>query len=202
MTSRCGPRASSRRTRRPPPVPRADGDSTVCRRDLPEGGQGARTPPHERTDVHAALRWLRATSGELALDTGRTVLWGESTGGHLGALAALTTTGPETVTVRGCAAWYAPTDLLGLAEDPRGPLRRGRPHHVRGPAARHGTGEGPRARRLIRTTTEGRRVHERAQAAIAVVESVPADRIGKAGADALRQALTADWGRPPLVPAP
>jgi DNA-binding MarR family transcriptional regulator len=57
-------------------------------------------------------------------------------------------------------------------------------------------------RRLIRTTTEGRRVHERAQAAIAVIESVLADRIGGSGADALRQALTADWGRPPLVPAP
>ncbi|MFF3306388.1 hypothetical protein [Streptomyces sp. NPDC002952] len=57
-------------------------------------------------------------------------------------------------------------------------------------------------RRLIRTTTEGRRVHERAQAAIAVVESVLADGIGRAGADALRQALTADWGRPPFDPAP
>ncbi|MGW7265337.1 MarR family winged helix-turn-helix transcriptional regulator [Streptomyces sp. NPDC054842] len=61
---------------------------------------------------------------------------------------------------------------------------------------------GSARRRLIRTTAEGLRVHERAQAAIGVIESVLADRIGSSGADALRQALTADWGRPPLVPAP
>ncbi|MEU1042958.1 MarR family winged helix-turn-helix transcriptional regulator [Streptomyces sp. NPDC005551] len=61
---------------------------------------------------------------------------------------------------------------------------------------------GSARRRLIRTTAEGQRVHERAQAAIGVIESALADRIGGAGADALRQALTADWGPPPLVPAP
>jgi acetyl esterase/lipase len=78
---------------------------------------GEAVHPAQLDDVRAALRWLHARSGELALDTGRTVLWGESAGGHLAALAALTTAGPESVTVRGCAAWYAPTDLARLAED-------------------------------------------------------------------------------------
>ncbi|MFD7709561.1 MarR family winged helix-turn-helix transcriptional regulator [Streptomyces sp. NPDC059785] len=57
-------------------------------------------------------------------------------------------------------------------------------------------------RRLIRTTDEGQRVHERAQAAVAVIESVLAERIGGPRAAGLRHALTADWGEPPLVPAP
>ncbi|CAL9340905.1 hypothetical protein SUDANB105_00271 [Streptomyces sp. enrichment culture] len=61
---------------------------------------------------------------------------------------------------------------------------------------------GSARRRLIRTTPEGLRVHERAQAVIAVVESALADRIGRPGVEALRQALTADWGEPPLVTAP
>ncbi|MEU9394759.1 hypothetical protein AB0D86_32795, partial [Streptomyces sp. NPDC048324] len=40
---------------------------------------------------------------------------------------------------------------------------------------------------LIRTTAEGRRMHERARATIAVIESVLADHIGAAVFDALRQ---------------
>ncbi|MBC2869923.1 MarR family winged helix-turn-helix transcriptional regulator [Streptomyces mexicanus] len=61
---------------------------------------------------------------------------------------------------------------------------------------------GSARRRLIRTTAEGQRVHERAQATIAVIESVLAERIGAAGVQALRGGLTADWGQPPLVSAP
>ncbi|MBK3645775.1 MarR family transcriptional regulator [Streptomyces sp. MBT33] len=61
---------------------------------------------------------------------------------------------------------------------------------------------GSARRILIRTTAEGRRVHERAQATIAVIESVLADRIGAAAVDVLRQTLTADWGEPPLIAAP
>ncbi|MHC3469441.1 MarR family winged helix-turn-helix transcriptional regulator [Streptomyces sp. 7R007] len=55
---------------------------------------------------------------------------------------------------------------------------------------------------LIRTTSEGLRVHERAQATIVVIESVLADRIGAPAVAALHQTLTADWGEPPLVTAP
>ncbi|MFI9771166.1 MarR family winged helix-turn-helix transcriptional regulator [Streptomyces sp. NPDC052415] len=56
--------------------------------------------------------------------------------------------------------------------------------------------------RLIRPTAEGARVHQRAQAALAVIEGVLADRIGAAAVSALRLALTASWGEPPLVRAP
>ncbi|WP_344609412.1 MarR family winged helix-turn-helix transcriptional regulator [Streptomyces glaucus] len=56
--------------------------------------------------------------------------------------------------------------------------------------------------RLIRTTAEGARVHRRAQAALAVIEGVLSDRIGRDNAAALRHALTAPRGEPPLVEAP
>ncbi|MEU3464006.1 MarR family winged helix-turn-helix transcriptional regulator [Streptomyces sp. NPDC006733] len=52
---------------------------------------------------------------------------------------------------------------------------------------------------LIRTTAEGTRVHRRALATIAVLETVLTERIGAAGTTALRAALTAPWGEPPLV---
>ncbi|MBW8487382.1 alpha/beta hydrolase [Actinomadura parmotrematis] len=65
--------------------------------------------PAQVDDLTAALGWLRARAGELGVDAGRTVLWGESAGGHLAALAALR------APVRGCVAWYAPTDLTGAA---------------------------------------------------------------------------------------
>ncbi|MEU1710382.1 MarR family winged helix-turn-helix transcriptional regulator [Streptomyces sp. NPDC005706] len=57
-------------------------------------------------------------------------------------------------------------------------------------------------RRLIRLTAEGQRVHERAQATIEVIETLLVDRIGPSLVRALRDALTADWGVPPLVTAP
>ncbi|MEV5343345.1 alpha/beta hydrolase [Streptomyces sp. NPDC052676] len=74
--------------------------------------------PAPLDDLRTALAWLHSRSAELGLDTGRTVLWGESAGGHLAALTALTADpGPGTATVRGCAVWYAPSDLARLAED-------------------------------------------------------------------------------------
>ncbi|MGV9454598.1 MarR family winged helix-turn-helix transcriptional regulator [Streptomyces sp. NPDC003635] len=56
--------------------------------------------------------------------------------------------------------------------------------------------------RLIRPTAEGARVHRRAQAALAVIEQVLAERLGRAAVTALREALTEPWGEPPLVEAP
>lgn len=56
--------------------------------------------------------------------------------------------------------------------------------------------------RLIRPTGEGVRVHHRAQAALAVIERELAERIGTAAVRALRQALEAPWGEPPLVEIP
>ncbi|MFE9393974.1 MarR family winged helix-turn-helix transcriptional regulator [Streptomyces flavidovirens] len=56
--------------------------------------------------------------------------------------------------------------------------------------------------RLIRATDEGVRVHRRAQATLAVIEDVLAERIGIAAVTALREVLTTPLGEPPLVQAP
>ncbi|MGW5655114.1 alpha/beta hydrolase fold domain-containing protein [Streptomyces humi] len=69
---------------------------------------GEATYPAQLEDVTAALAWLHARAGELGLDTGRVVTWGESAGAHLATLLALTTP------VLGCVAWYGPTDLTTL----------------------------------------------------------------------------------------
>ncbi len=65
--------------------------------------------PAQLDDVTAALRYLRKYAGELGLDTDRLGVWGESAGGTLAALAALTT---DAVTAAVC--WYPPTDLAAL----------------------------------------------------------------------------------------
>ncbi|MHC3469442.1 alpha/beta fold hydrolase [Streptomyces sp. 7R007] len=75
---------------------------------------GEVTHPGQLHDLKTALTWLRTRSAELSLDPARTVLWGESAGGHLAALLALTA---DDVPVQGCVTWYAPTDLPHLAED-------------------------------------------------------------------------------------
>ncbi|MEW2294213.1 alpha/beta hydrolase [Streptomyces sp. NPDC006743] len=77
---------------------------------------GEAVHPAQRDDLHTLLGWLHGRAADLGLDTGRTVLWGESAGGHLAALAALTAPG-GTATVRGCAVWYAPSDLTRIFED-------------------------------------------------------------------------------------
>ena len=46
--------------------------------------------PAQLHDVKAAIRWLRARSTELGIDPARIGVWGESAGGHLAAMAALT----------------------------------------------------------------------------------------------------------------
>lgn len=72
---------------------------------------GEVTHPGQAEDLAAALSWLAGRAGELGVDSGRTVVWGESAGGHLAALTALTQP------VAGCVTWYAPTDLTRFAED-------------------------------------------------------------------------------------
>ncbi|MER7110877.1 alpha/beta hydrolase [Streptomyces sp. NPDC000229] len=69
--------------------------------------------PAQLEDVTAALSWLTARAGELGLDTGRTVAWGESAGAHLASLLALTSP------VSGCVAWYGPMDLTSLPAQSR-----------------------------------------------------------------------------------
>lgn len=74
--------------------------------------------PAPLDDLRAALAWIAARSGELGVDPGRTVVWGESAGGHLAALLALSDKAPD---VRGAVVWYAPSDLTVDADDPHTP---------------------------------------------------------------------------------
>ena len=46
--------------------------------------------PAQLHDAKAAVRWLRARSGELGIDPDRIAAWGESAGGHLAELLGLT----------------------------------------------------------------------------------------------------------------
>jgi acetyl esterase/lipase len=81
--------------------------------------------PAQLHDAKAAVRWLRARAGELAVDGDRIAAWGESAGGQLAALLGLTgadldgdigVRGPHS-TVSTVVAWYPPTDLAALAHD-------------------------------------------------------------------------------------
>ena len=71
--------------------------------------------PAQLDDLRAALRWLTLRAAELGVDTGRTVVWGESAGGHLASHLALDTAGPP---LAGAVIWYGPSDLTV----PRGPF--------------------------------------------------------------------------------
>jgi acetyl esterase/lipase len=83
------------------------------------------TFPAPLHDVKAAVRWLRHHSGDLGLDQSRFAVWGESAGGHLAALIALTGDDPATAgsggvqgvsdAVRAGVIWYAPSNLLTMA---------------------------------------------------------------------------------------
>lgn len=68
------------------------------------------TFPAQLDDVVAALDWIRDQGPQHDLDVERVVLWGESAGAHLAALAGLA----EPHRVRGVVDWYGPTDLLAL----------------------------------------------------------------------------------------
>ncbi|WP_433794532.1 alpha/beta hydrolase fold domain-containing protein [Actinoplanes sp. CA-252034] len=83
------------------------------------------TFPAPLHDVKAAVRWLRRRSGELGLDQGRFAMWGESAGGHLASLVALSGDDPVGAgdggvqgvsdAVRAGVIWYAPSNLLTMA---------------------------------------------------------------------------------------
>lgn len=62
--------------------------------------------PAQLEDVNAALDYLRAYAGTLGLDPRRVGVWGESAGGVLAALAALTSE-----QISAAVLWYSPTDL-------------------------------------------------------------------------------------------
>jgi acetyl esterase/lipase len=63
-------------------------------------------------DVRAAIGWVREHADEYGMDAGRVFAWGDSAGGHLALLAALTGSG-----VQGGVAWFPVTDLAGLLSD-------------------------------------------------------------------------------------
>lgn len=70
--------------------------------------------PAQVTDVLAALEWVRGEgSRAFGIDASRLVLWGESAGGHLAALAGLTD-----ADVGAVVSWYGPADLLTLPQPP------------------------------------------------------------------------------------
>ncbi|GJF28934.1 hypothetical protein KNE206_16340 [Kitasatospora sp. NE20-6] len=81
--------------------------------------------PAQLDDVREALAHLRAHGAALGLDTGRLGLWGESAGGTLAALAALTGGGVPDGGVSAVVLWYTPTDLSVMHPDnPDGPEGR------------------------------------------------------------------------------
>ncbi|MEU7238397.1 alpha/beta hydrolase [Streptomyces chrestomyceticus] len=93
---------------------------------------GEATFPAPLDDLRSALRWLTLRSAELGIDTGRTVVWGESAGGHLASLLALAEAGPasgEYAPPAAAVVWYAPSDLTTARgrftpEDPATPEAR------------------------------------------------------------------------------
>jgi acetyl esterase/lipase len=68
--------------------------------------------PAPLNDVRTAIGWVRDNAGSYRLDGGRVFLWGDSAGGHLALLAALTGGA-----VCGVVAWFPVTDLAGLTSD-------------------------------------------------------------------------------------
>ncbi|MFI5910380.1 alpha/beta hydrolase fold domain-containing protein [Dactylosporangium sp. NPDC051541] len=94
--------------------------------------------PAQQADLEAALRWLRHHAFALRLDPDRFAFLGESAGGQLAAVAALTGDGPTAV--QAAIIWYGPPDLVTLRnqDDPfTGPaLLLGGPLGERAPLAR------------------------------------------------------------------
>jgi acetyl esterase/lipase len=83
--------------------------------------------PAQLLDAKAAVRWLRAHAADYNVDPERIYAWGDSAGGHLASLVALTAgsanyRGDENEyaefsdTVAAVAAWHPPTDLLRMGE--------------------------------------------------------------------------------------
>ena len=66
-------------------------------------------------DVDAAVRYVKTHAEEYRVDPKRVALLGESAGGQLAAMAALSS--DPLLRVRAVVALYAPTDLLALARD-------------------------------------------------------------------------------------
>jgi acetyl esterase/lipase len=68
--------------------------------------------PAALEDVRAAVGWARDNAASYGLDASRVFVWGDSAGGHLALMAALT--GAK---VQAVVAWFPVTDLAGLTSD-------------------------------------------------------------------------------------
>jgi acetyl esterase/lipase len=68
--------------------------------------------PAALEDVRTAVGWTRDNADSYGLDTSRVFVWGDSAGGHLALMAALTG-----ATVQAVVAWFPVTDLAGLPAD-------------------------------------------------------------------------------------
>ncbi|WP_327640143.1 prolyl oligopeptidase family serine peptidase [Kribbella sp. NBC_00482] len=81
--------------------------------------------PAQLHDVHAALDWLHRNPLGLPIDPDRIGIWGQSAGGHLAALAGLSTSRSR-ANVRAVVTISGPSDLLR----PGGAMRIDRPSPV------------------------------------------------------------------------
>jgi acetyl esterase/lipase len=70
--------------------------------------------PAQLDDVRAAVRWLRRHGDQVGVDRERIGVWGESAGGHLAAMVALTGNDQDDSRVHAAVCWYAPTNLLTM----------------------------------------------------------------------------------------
>ncbi|PZR36073.1 alpha/beta hydrolase [Caulobacter segnis] len=70
---------------------------------------GEAPSPAQADDVDAAIRWLKAHAAEYGIDPTRSATWGDSSGGHLSAMAALDCSGDDCVTAG--VSWYGVFDL-------------------------------------------------------------------------------------------
>jgi acetyl esterase/lipase len=103
--------------RDPPPLIAADfydqiaaGGFAVAAIDYRLSGEARFPAPLE--DVRTAVDWVRDNADAYGLDAGRVFLWGDSAGGHLALLAALTG-----AAVRATVAWFPVTDLVSMPSD-------------------------------------------------------------------------------------
>ena len=68
--------------------------------------------PAPLEDVRTAVAWVQDNAASYGLDANRVFLWGDSAGGHLALLTALTGTKVQAV-----VAWFPVTDLVGMPSD-------------------------------------------------------------------------------------
>jgi acetyl esterase/lipase len=71
--------------------------------------------PAQLDDVRRALDWVADSGARHGIDPDRILLWGDSAGGHLAALAGMRGEAPPGI--RGVVAWYPVTDLVGIQAD-------------------------------------------------------------------------------------